>query len=367
MLLDMKTYVPRPLPIQSLDWVELIPLIAQANRALARYDGLLQSLVNPDILLSPLRTQEAVLSSRIEGTQASLRDVLEFEAAARPDDIPADADIREILNYRLAMQYAVESLETRPISLRLIRDIHAMLLDSVRGANKARGEFRTSQNFIGPAGARIDQATCIPPPPGQLPDLLNNLEQYIHGDEPDLVAQLALIHAQFELIHPFLDGNGRVGRILIPLFLYERQILSWPAFFMSAYLESHRDEYYVRLRSLSENEDYQSWVQFFLDAVVRQAEANMNQVREIMALYERMKVDTAELTRSHTAIQALDALFARPIFSTAQFSQQVGASRRTCSRLLRSLSDGGVIQLRRSASGQLPAVYEFNELLDIVR
>lgn len=152
-----------------------------------------------------------------------------------------------------------------------------------------------------------------------------------------------------------------------PLFLYERQILSWPTFFMSAYLEANRDEYYARLRALSEQKDYQGWFRFFLNAVVRQADANMSQVREIMSLYERMKLDTAELTRSHTAIQALDALFSRPIFSTAQFSEQVGAFRRTCSRLLRSLSDGGVIRQRQAASGQRPAVYEFTGLLEIVR
>jgi Fic family protein len=250
----MKPYIPEKLPTKSLDWSLLVRFVGQANSALARFDGILQGIVNPNVLLSPLTTQEAVLSSKIEGTQATLEEVLEYEAAPREDG--KSEDIHEILNYRRAMRMAVDSLKDRPISLNLLKEIQFLLLDSVRGKDKGRGEFRTSQNWIGRPGCKMEEASYVPPPPLQVMEFLDNLEKYVRFDEEDRLVQMAIIHAQFEIIHPFLDGNGRVGRILVPLFLFEKGQLSSPMFYLSTYLEAHREVYYDRLQAISRDGDW---------------------------------------------------------------------------------------------------------------
>lgn len=241
----MKPYEPRRLPLDCIDWPKLVPLIGQANAALVRYDGMLQSVVNPDVLLSPLTTQEAVLSSRIEGAQASMEEVLEYEADPQERIEPSRyADIQEIINYRLAMRVAQEALLTRPFSLNLLKQLHEILLDSVRGRDKARGRFRRSQNYIAPPGEPMERAIYVPPVWERVESAMDNWEKYLHADELDPLVQLAVAKAQFELIHPFLDGSGRLGRMLIPLFLFEKGLLSSPMFYMSAYLEQNRDAYY---------------------------------------------------------------------------------------------------------------------------
>lgn len=363
----MRPFRPDKLPFNKLNWQGLIPLIAAANRSLARYDGSLQNLVNPDMMLSPLRTREAVLSSRIEGTQASLEDVLAFEAEPDVELTAKNVDILEILNYRHAMQIARQELEKRPLSLRLIRNLHFILLDSVRGHDKARGAFRTSQNYIGAPGTPQEQASYIPPDPMDVPDLLDNLEKYIHKeDEPDVLVQLSLVHAQFELIHPFLDGNGRVGRLLIPLFLYSKQIISSPSFYMSAYLEKYRDEYYARLQALSAEDDFQGWVAFFLKAMIVQANTDTEKVRQINDLYDEVKQEIGQVTGSPSAVLILDTLFSRLHFSTSQFAKQTGIAQPSYYRILKRLTDAGILRQVRPGRGSRPALYMFPRLLEIV-
>lgn len=217
----MKPHIPLRLPIERLDWKPFIRFIGPANAALARYDGILQAILNPHILLSPLTTQEAVLSSQIEGTQATIEEVFKFEGASEaPKEESRRQDITEIMNYRKAMQYALEELKRKPINLNLLHRLHFILLDSVWGQNKARGEFRKIQNWIGKAGFSMEQAIYIPPEQSKVLDYMSNLEKYIHYDEEERLVQLAIIHAQFEIIHPYCDGNGRLGRMLIPLFLF---------------------------------------------------------------------------------------------------------------------------------------------------
>ncbi|MGH6897826.1 MAG: Fic family protein [Geminicoccaceae bacterium] len=242
----MKPFVPHLLPRDCLDWAELVPLIARANRAIARYDGIVQGLVNPSVLLSPLAVREAVLSSMIEGTRTTLEELLEFEADPKEDTGPRYDDIREVMNYRRAMSAAILELARRPRSLNLLLRMHFILMDSVRGRDQRRGEFRKEPNWIGPPNTPLETAIYVPPPYPALAELLDNFERYLHAEERDRLVQAALIHAQFELIHPFLDGNGRVGRMLVPLFLFAAEVISTPAFYMSAYLEAHRDEYYDR-------------------------------------------------------------------------------------------------------------------------
>ena len=362
----MNVFTPAPLPRTDLDWATLVPLIGHANRALARYDGLVQALVNPEIFLAPLGRREAVLSSRIEGTQASLREVLEFEADPREPLGARHHDILEVINYRDAMRAAVDELNARPLSLNLLRRAHFVLLDSVRGRDKARSEFRREIVYIAPHGVPIERASYIPPAAGELPVLLDNFEAFLHIHEPDAIVQAAIVHAQFELIHPFLDGNGRVGRMLIPLFLYTTGMISAPAFYVSAYLEAHRDEYYARLQGLSQADDWQGWVEFFLTAVTRQAEEDTVRAKRILALYDRMKVVLAEKTRSQFAIQALDPLFTVPIFSTPQFIRLSRAPRASAARMLGDLVDAGVLAVLRDGRGRRAQIYCFPELLDII-
>jgi Fic family protein len=231
-MVPMQPFIPYVLPINELDWRLLLPLVGQANAALARYDGLLAGIPNPAVMLSPLTTQEAVLSSKIEGTQATVDEVLEQEAGLLKEGEKYE-DIREISNYRQALYQAREYLKDYPIRLAFVRELHRTLMNSVRGKDKTPGQFRLDQNWIGPLHCPIEQATFVPPNPIQLPDHLRAWEVYLDLDDVDFLIQTAVVHAQFELLHPFKDGNGRIGRILIPLFLYQKRVLSQPMFYLS--------------------------------------------------------------------------------------------------------------------------------------
>jgi Fic family protein len=365
-VLPMVPYIPEQLPLTCLSWDKLVGLIGRANRELASYDGLLQGLINPLVLLSPLTTQEAVLSSKIEGTQATLEDVLEFDAKSYVEDQKKQDDIQEVLNYREAMQVAVEELTQRPLTLNLIRRAHEVLMDHVRGHNKRRGTFRTTQNWIGPAGCPLEKASFVPPSPIELPQYLNSLEKYFHFKDVDAVAQVSIIHAQFELIHPFMDGNGRLGRMLIPLFLFQHGVISSPCFYLSAYLESHRDEYYKRLREISRTQDWLGWMEFFLQAVIEQAAASKAVVKNIMALYAEMKAQIPRLTRSSHATEALDLLFSKPMFTANDFSVRAGIPRGTAARLLKSLELGKIIERASVGQGREAGLYVFTKLLKVV-
>jgi Fic family protein len=362
----MKPFVPDTLPLSSLNWEPLVRLIGEANAALARFDGILQGIINPSVLLSPLTTQEAVLSSKIEGTEATLQEVLEYEASPTPDDRKTE-DIREIMNYRRALQTAVKLLEKRPISLNMVKELHAILLDSVRGRDKGRGEFRRDQNWIGKPGCKIEEATYVPPEPLRLLEHLSNWEKYIHHDEKDRLVQLAMVHAQFEIIHPFRDGNGRVGRMLIPLFLFEKGLLSSPVFYLSAYLEAHQEVYYDRLQAISESRDWQGWILFFLTAVREQARKNSEKATEILTVYDDMKKEISRITRSQFSIQALDCLFMLPIFKTTDFIESSGIPKPTALRILNALEKEKVILPIRKGKGRRAGILMFPKLLEIAQ
>ena len=360
-----KPYIPQSLPLESLDWVRFISLIGQANAELARYDGILQGIINPGVLLSPLTTKEAVISSKIEGTQASLEEVLQYEASPDPKAEKYN-DIQEIINYRKAMRFASQWLDTKPITLNLIKQMHGILLDSVRGRDKARGSFRTGQNYIAKPGAPIVQATYIPPEPLVLMDHLSNFEKYIHYDEKDRLIQLAMIHAQFEIIHPFLDGNGRIGRILIPLFLYEKKVLHSPMFYISEYMEQNRDEYYARLLAVSEGKKWEDWIEFFLRAVIEQAKANSQKAKAILGLYEKKKERIAEVTHSQYAIKILDTIFARPVFSTTDFIRISKIPKPSAMRLLKLLRNEKILSTAKHGSGRRAEIMVFDKLINII-
>lgn len=364
----MKPYIPDKLPLENINWAQHIPALGQAHAAIGRYDGILQSIVNPNLLLSPLTTNEAVLSSRIEESQATLEDVLEYDAD--PTEILEErkyADIMEVVNYRKAIAYATEKLNTHPLTLNVIKDIHGILLDSVRGRNKNPGEFRRIQNYIGTPGASIEQATFVPPSPELVMPSLDNWEKYIHYDEKDVLVQLAVVKAQFEIIHPFLDGNGRIGRLLIPLFLYAKNKLSSPMFYLSAYLESNRDTYYQKLRAVSEKKDWDGWISFFLEAVIEQAEDNISKAKAIHALYEKMKKQIPEITNSQFAISATDALFAAPNLTTASFIKKSEIPKASAIRIIGKLRENGILIKIRKSRGRRSAWYSFEELVEIIK
>jgi Fic family protein len=357
---------PQPLTIRRISPLPHITRIGKANAALARYDGLLQGIINPEVLLSPLTIREAVLSSRIEGTQASLEDVLQFEAdQAHKITAEKRLDIQEIINYRTALKAAVVDLGNRPICTNMVRDLHRILLASVRGRDREPGEIRRIQNYIAPYGTPIERATFIPPAPNLVMDALTNWENYLHTDEKDPLVQLAVLKAQFELIHPFRDGNGRIGRMLVPIILYDKQILSTPMFYISAYLEQHRDEYYHRLLAVSRDNDWNGWIAFFLQALIEQATENNQKATAIIGLYEEMKEHVPEVTHSEYAIRAIDTLFSRPIFKTADFILESGIPKQSAHRILRKLTDGGILIVTREGKGTSPAILRFSRLISI--
>jgi len=310
-------------------------------------------------------TQEAVLSSRIEGTLASLSDILEYEAA--PGRIKNNYnDIEEVINYREALKYAESELVNRPICLNLVREIHAILLKGVRGENKARGEFRRIQNWIGPPGSEIETASFVPPAPENLLIYLSNWEKYCHYDEKDRLVQLAVIHAQFEIIHPFLDGNGRVGRILIPLFLTEKNLLKYPSLYVSEYFEKNRKEYYRKLRNVSEEGDWNNWIEYFLLALTAQAELNAKRAKHVVTLYEELKYTIHKVTKTKNSIQVQDFLFSKIMFQTPDFTKASGLSKPHAARVLKNLMEHNIVKIISPAKGRRPAIYGFRGLMEII-
>lgn len=353
-------------PPESLDWQRLIPLIGPTAAAVARYDGMLAAIPNPDLLLSPLTIQEAVLSSRIEGTQATMGEVLEFEAGQRTVSPERRDDIEEVLNYRAAMHHSEEMLKTLPISQRVIREAHRVLLDGVRGANKSPGDYRRVPNWIGPPGCTMNDATFVPVGADKLERAMDRWERYVHQDCSDRLVQLAILHAEFEALHPFLDGNGRLGRMLVTLLMWRFGLITQPKFYVSAYFEANRSAYYEGLLAVSRDNNWTGWCQFFLDAVRKQAEDNLAKSKGILDLYDQMKIKIADLTRSRYSIHFLDWIFSHPIFQISQFVRETDIPARTARRIIDTLCEGDILQVILASRGRRTAILSFSSLLDVV-
>ena len=339
----MKPFNPPNLPLKSLDWSRLVPLLGRAHDGVARFDALVGNIPDARLLLSPLTVQEAVLSSRIEGTQASLEEVLRFQAEGKAKGEHRD-DIFEIINYRLAIESAFERMKELPLSERLIKETHAILLTGTRGKEKDPGNFRRGQVYIGQPGASIENATYIPPEAQQIPELFSNLERYMHQQEKDVLVQLAIVHAQFEIIHPFLDGNGRIGRLLMPLFLYYKKTISTPYFYLSEYLEKHRSRYYDGLNRITANGDWEHWIEFFLQAVAEQSLVNAKKAQAIIDLKERILSRVREITHSQYTLQITNFIFSEPWFTGVDFRDKADVPRPSATRLLNLLEKGGIIE-----------------------
>jgi Fic family protein len=305
-------FVPSPLPPElPLSWA-LLDAISRAERAVGNLRGVGRTLPNPHLLIEPFVRREAVLSSRIEGTQASVGDLLLFEIGGRPTS--ERSDVREVANYVDALEYGFDRLrDLLPLSLRFVREVHERLMRDVRGSTSAPGEFRRVQNWIGPPGSTLETASYVPPPPNEIPSLLDDLEKYLHASSqlPALI-RFALIHYQFEAIHPFLDGNGRVGRLLITFLLHVEQMLDQPLLYLSAFFERHRDEYYARLLDVSRRGAWLEWVTFFLRGVEEQANDAVRRANELLALLAAYRHRVATARNSALLGAIVDRLFESP-------------------------------------------------------
>jgi Fic family protein len=317
--------------------------LSLADRALGRLDGSIRTLPNPDLFVFMYVRKEAVLSSQIEGTQSSLNDLLEAEAAIFDADRPRDVD--EVLNYVRAMNYGLERLDTLPLSVRLIREIHQQLMQGVRGGNKQPGELRRIQNWIGPAGSTLNEATFVPPPPQLVPEVLANLETFLHEDRLPALLTIGLAHAQFETIHPFLDGNGRVGRLLIAFLLYQRDILHRPVLYISHYFKRNRAEYYERLQAVRDQGDWEGWLRFFLSGVYEVAKEATETARRIVDLREHHR----ELITEHfgrvtgNALKVLERLYERPIINVNDIMRITQVTFPSASSLMQKFVEHGLL------------------------
>jgi cell filamentation protein, protein adenylyltransferase len=342
-----RAFVPRGLPPEPpirMD-LEMWSLLSQADRALGRLDGYSETLPNPDLFVFIYVRKEAVLSSQIEGTQASLMDVLEFEAQALEPGAPRD--VAEVVNYVAAMNYGLERLKEIPVSLRLLREIHAQLLAGVRGSERNPGEFRRSQNWIGPPGCTLATALFVPPPPHELIDALGNLELFLHDPAPmPMLIKAGLAHAQFETIHPFLDGNGRVGRLLITFFLCEQGALQRPLLYLSHYFKRYRSEYYARLQAVRDRGDWEGWLRFFLRGVSEVAKEAVVTARRMVRLREENRaLITNSLGRSAgKALVLLEQLYFRPIVSAQWVAEATSLSFANANVLIKRLIELGLLK-----------------------
>ena len=333
-------YFPAPVPRTIELPVPMIRLLADAEASLGRLAGVGQLVPNPHLLIRPYLLREALSSTRIEGTQASLADVFEAQASGEPPS----ADVEEVLNYIDALEWGLGQLGKLPLGVRLIRDMHRRLLSGVRGRERTPGEFRTTQNWVGESGSTIETARFVPPPPGELPALLADWERYAHETvEVPLLIQNALLHYQFETLHPFLDGNGRIGRLLSVFLLVEHGRLPAPLLYLSAYLERDRARYYEALQAVRERGDALPWIELFLAAVHTQAADAVARAQRIVALRERYRTAASAITSSK-AMTLVDLVCETPIVFSRAVEARLGVTRPTALKLLRQLEEVGVLE-----------------------
>ncbi len=342
-------FVPAPLP-RHLDLdPELIFLLSEADRGLGRLEGMARVLPNPQLLIAPLSQREAVLSSRIEGTQASVSDLAIYEAAGEAAP-RVHSDVLEVWNYRRALSYGLERIRSLPLSLRLMRDLHAELVRDIRGDDKTPGEFRTSQNWIGAPGCLLDEATYVPPPPSELMTCLGDWESFLHESTsvPPLL-RCALIHYQFEAIHPFLDGNGRVGRLLIVFYLVAGGFLTTPILYLSPFFERYRQEYYDLLRGVTERTAWDDWLRFFLRAVAVQANDGFRRSQKLLELQRKYRDLLVSEKAPNSVLRLFDALFLNSATTISSAASRLDVTWVTASSAASFLERLGII---REVTGQ---------------
>lgn len=357
-------FIPNPLPPPiKLTW-NLAGEISAADRGLSELAGLARTLPNPHLLIRPFMSREAVLSSRIEGTQASLSDLFYFEAAQTPPT--PQSDVREVRNYVLALEHGLKRLADLPVSLRLIREMHQELMRDVRGEHLTPGEFRRSQNWIGPANCSLNDAKFVPPPPDDMMEALGHLEKFWHSpSQLPLVVRLALIHYQFEAVHPFLDGNGRIGRLLMILLLCAEKALPQPLLYLSAYFERNRAEYYRLLLAVSQEGLWEEWISFFLRGVAEESHDAIRRSEQLLKLWQQYRKRLQSARSSALLLTLVDELFNRPYITFGQASEILNVTFRSAQMNVQKLVQAKILEeLPGRKYGRIFAAREIRGILE---
>lgn len=356
-------------PPKQLNYENFVDGLIKATDAIARYDQMLKNMHNSEILLAPLRNQEAVISSRMEGTVSTMDEILKYEADYGGDatDTPnVRSEVIETILYQRALKAAQGAMnDGYPISQSMIKAIHQRLLSFGRGASKSPGEFKTEQNFL--ADKNRKKILFVPIRPEKLQDGLDILFEYISNNTDPALVKAAMTHIEFEALHPFKDGNGRIGRMLITLMLWKSGTLSAPHFYVSGYFEENKDEYIDTMRRVSETGNWDEWCSFFLKAIEQQAIRNLAIAENIRTLYEEMKQTFSDVLSSKWSVTALDFVFTNPVFRNNKFTSNSGISSATAARFTRTLLDEGILRTVEEASGRRPALYSFEPLMNLVR
>lgn len=357
-------------PPHNLKLEMILGSLLKATDALARYDQVLKSLHNSEFFLAPLRNQEAVISSRMEGTISTLDEILQYEAdldeMTEEDPEKVRSEVFETVLYQRALTSAQRSMQDGyPLSQHLVKSIHQQLLSFGRGAEKSPGQYKTEQNYL--ADKIKQKIEFIPISPEKLIDGMEDLFKYLNESNDAVLIRTALMHLEFEALHPFKDGNGRIGRMLITLYLWSTGSISAPHFYISGYMEEHKDEYIDTMRKVSSDGNWEDWCNFFFKAIEEQALKNIQIAESIKQLYEEMKSVFADTLSSKWSVNALDFIFANPIFRNNRFTSASGIPAPTASRFTRLLLDRNIIRMIKDASGRRPALYAFEPLLKLVR
>lgn len=361
---DYWAFIPNPLPPEGLNTfsADFVNILSEADRGIGALKSLSKLIPNPNLLIAPFVRKEAVQSSRIEGTQASLTDIFYYEASKEK---PKDSDVLEVLNYVKAMNYGFSRIGKLPLSLRLIKEIHQKLMKGVRGGTLSPGEFRTTQNWIGPPGCSLNDATYVPPPVNEMNKLLNQLEKFLYTEDPIApLVKCALIHYQFEAIHPFLDGNGRVGRLLITFYLYHRGFLYYPILYLSDFFERHRDEYYDLLLGVSQSGNWKKWLKYFVRGVAEQSKAAEETGHNILNLQKNYRQLLQTESVPTPVFKLLDMLFVNPIVSLNGVSEFLKVTWPTAKASVEQLIKLGI--LKEISGRKRNRIYCAKELLNII-
>jgi Fic family protein len=356
-------------PPSNIDYSRLSNQLVKAASAIARLDQMLKNMHNSEILLAPLRNQEAVISSRMEGTVSTMDEILEYEAdydETTAGSTSTRSEVIETILYQRALRNAEKAMESgQPLSESLIKTAHQQLLSFGRGASKAPGKYKTEQNYLADKTKR--NILFVPIAPEFLQDGLESLFNYIEKSDATDLIKAAVAHIEFEALHPFKDGNGRIGRMLITLMLWKAKVISAPHYYISGYFEENKDLYIDSMRKVSSSEDWTGWCEFFLIAVEKQAISNLIIAEAISKLYEDLKIRFSELLASQWSVQALDYMFTNPVFRNSKFASNSGIAPQTASRFTRILHENGLIVLAEEASGRRAALYRLEPLMELVR
>ena len=356
-----RAFHPSPLPPEIVWTPKLVQSLSHADRLLGRLAGEGRRLPNPHLLIRPFVQREAVYSSRIEGTQATLGELLAADAGVSPERSPED--LREVGNYVTALEHGLKRLESLPLSLRLVRELHEKLMTGVRGDHATPGQFRRTQNWIGRPGCTLAEASYVPPPPADLLDHLGRWEEFLHDESAPPLVHAALMHYQFEAIHPFIDGNGRVGRLLITLSLCARGVLTEPLLYLSAFFEATRNDYYDGLRGITERGDWAGWLEYFFNGVARQSEDALSRAERI----NQQLADWREAfagSGSKVPLQLIDLVGSNPFLTPRETERRLGVAYNTVMRAITALEEGGV--LAKVGESKRDRVFCARAILDIL-